>query len=122
CGGSGPSADSHYSRFADDPILAAIRRAVRPIAPELPMRLLLLCLALPVASAGAGEIGPGLLALECTAAEVETCTATDGTLTAILVRAPAAAFRADVVPVDREAEIAPLFAELCPDALASIIG
>jgi hypothetical protein len=87
------------------------------------MRLLLLCLTLPLAPAQAGDIGPALLALECSTTEVETCTATDGILTAVLVRAPHDAFFADVVPVDREGDIASLFAdELCPDAPASVIG
>jgi hypothetical protein len=84
------------------------------------LSLLFAWIALPVAAAA--DTG-GLLDLACTEAEVTTCTATDGILTAVLVRAPAVRFHADIVPVEREADIAPLFAEeLCPDAPASIIG
>jgi hypothetical protein len=82
-------------------------------------RTLLACLAFAPPAMAAEP----LLELSCADGPVATCAATNGVLTAVLVRAPTATWEADVVPVDREAAIPTLFAdELCPESPAIIIG
>lgn len=74
------------------------------------------------------DLMDGLLALDCEPADgVTVCTADNGRppatrLTAVVVRAAATDYAADVVPVDRVADIETLFAETCSQAPASIIG
>lgn len=93
--------------------------------------LLLTGVLLPLAAAEA-QTGPmdGLLALACTVdgdTHVATCTGRNmrdgaGALTSVVVRAPASGYYANVVPIDRVADIELLFEETCAQAPASIIG
>jgi len=87
------------------------------------------CVPLSAVSAQPGRMDD-LLALDCRLdadTGVSACTATNGldgaaALTAVVVRAPAAGFYANVVPIDRVAPVEQLFEETCAQSPASIIG
>lgn len=87
------------------------------------------CLPLAAVQADSGPFD-GLLELQCiTDADtgVAACIARNRregalALTAVVVRAPAAGYYANVVPIDRVADVEQLFEDTCAHAPASIIG